>query len=158
MVACWWQSHILEFSNWIKVSTLVTQTGICLPLCDSGLVLICVLCCMWPCMLHACCVPSLLPQMKSAVILAHQSTMPCVVLGVSWVAASHTQQWYPSTLSSAVCRFVWKLKVMVATNSQQLNSRSMPAETNTLSTLYVAVPVFYSTSRVSFFSLNHSWL
>lgn len=92
-----------------------------------------VLCCMWPCMLHVCCVPSLLLQTISAVSLAPQSTMPCVALGVSWAAASHTQQWYPSTLSSAVCRFVWKLNLMAATNSQKLlqslspNSSSMSA-------------------------------
>lgn len=67
------------------------------------------------------CVPSLLPQRKSAASLAPQSTMPCVVLGVSWAAASHTQQWCPSTLSSAACRFVWKLNPTVATSSSSSN-------------------------------------
>ena len=79
-------------------------------------VLIFVLCCMWPCMLHVC-VPSLLPQRMSAASLAPQSTMPCVALVVSWAAASHTQQWCPSTLSSAVCRFVWKLYATASSSS-----------------------------------------
>lgn len=69
--------------------------------------------------LHAAClfVPSLLPQRTSAASLAPQSTMLCVALGGSWVAASHTQQWCPSTLSSAVCRFVWKLNLTVDSSS-----------------------------------------
>lgn len=75
-----------------------------------SLVWCCVLFCMWPCMLLVRCVsPSLLPQRMPAASLAPQSTMPCVALGVSWAAASHTRQWCPSTLSSVACRFVRKL-------------------------------------------------
>lgn len=74
----------------------------------------------------ACCVPSLLPQRMSAASLAPQSTMLCVALGVSWAAASHTQQWCPSTLSSAVCRFVWKLKLTVMSSQHLLHPLNHP--------------------------------
>lgn len=69
--------------------------------------------------LHVACrvsPPSPLPQTPAA-SLAPLSTMPCVGLGVSWAAASHTQQWCPSTLSSAACRFVWKLNLIAASGS-----------------------------------------
>lgn len=52
--------------------------------------------------------------------------MLCAALGASWAAASHTQQWCPSTLSSAVCRFVWKLNLTVMSSQQLLHPLNHP--------------------------------